>query len=257
MGILNLTPDSFSDGGQFTTPEEALLFAHKLLDEGAEVIDVGGDASGPGSRCVGVEEEWRRIEAVLQELPTDTIVSVDTHHAEVAERSLEQGVSIINDVSGWSSSKMLEIVGATEAARLVMMYSSSGVPHVFGSATPETVCRSIETFFEQSIERAAEYGIPTDRLILDPGMGAFLSSDPDVSWAVIEYFGEFVQFGCPLLLGVSRKGFLKRVGSSPAERDEASAQIAKQVAEAVAGRVPLYVRAHSILIHQTVLRSWE
>lgn len=248
VGILNVTPDSFSDGGQYHIPEVALAHAERMLRQGAAIIDVGGDSSRPGSQCVGPTEEWHRIEAVVTELAPKCAVSVDTHHASVAARALERGAQIVNDVSGGADPEMFAVV-AQYRARYVLMHSRCPAPHVFPDPFPPTedLVADIRRFFSERIERMLEAGVERERIILDPGLGAFSSREPRQSWEVIRRLKELEDFGLPILLGASRKGFLKQPDEEGIEeRDILSALAALLAVQALAFQGPAYIRTHNV-----------
>lgn len=248
FGILNITPDSFSDGGSFDG-DSAAAAAESMIRAGADVIDVGGDSTRPGSVCVGPEEEWGRIAGVVRSLAPRHPVSVDTHHAEVASKAIETGAQFINDVSAGADPRMFEVLARSDA-RLVLMHSASGVPHDFsadrlaGVPAREVVDR-ISEFLEERVGAALRAGIPEERLVVDPGMGAFLGNDPERSWAVLERLSTLRPLRLPILLGVSRKGFLRSYGGdAPRDRDAVSAHVASLARRAIGRR--LYVRVHEV-----------
>lgn len=246
VGILNITPDSFSDGGRFDSAAAAITAGEKLIEQGADWLDIGGDSTRPGSVCVGPEEEWRRIGPVVTELAPRFSVSVDTHHAAVAEQALAVGAQMINDVSAGHDPQMFSVV-ASNNAKIVLMYSRCPRPHEFGPAPAGDVISAIRIFFENRIDAALRAGVRREQLILDSGFGAFLSEDPKVSFEVAERYGELAEFGLPLMIGVSRKGFLKRAGElSPTDRDPASAQLAADIVKRLPVNQSVLVRSHSI-----------
>jgi dihydropteroate synthase len=261
VGVLNVTPDSFSDGGEFLDPAKAHARALAMQGAGADVIEVGGDSSRPGSICTGPAEEWRRIAPVLSLLggKSGAEISVDTHHAEVAAKAIAAGADYINDISGGGDPEMFPLV-ASHPVQLILMYSRCPSPHQFPSAPHgDTVLRIIEWL---SARRAAAIaaGVAAERIILDPGMGAFIHEDPSVSWDLISRFGELAVLGAPLMLGASRKGFLKTAGENgPADRDGISALVAVRVRDLLAAsgryRSPLFIRAHNVELHREHLRS--
>lgn len=246
VGILNVTPDSFSDGGKFFSGPSALIHAKQLQEQGADIIEIGGDSTRPGSVCVGLEEEWRRLEPVLNGLPEGVVVSVDTHHASTAERALESGASIINDISAGHDPRMFEVV-AQHAARIVLMYSRLAAPHAFADEKSGDIVALASDFLLNKVELALAAGIKRENIILDPGMGAFISTTPQRSFELLTRFSELQNLGFPLMLGVSRKKFLKREGeSSVAERDHLSAQWSKTVLDALPSSQVVYIRAHNV-----------
>ncbi|MCB0310225.1 MAG: dihydropteroate synthase [Bdellovibrionales bacterium] len=257
VGILNITPDSFSDGGSFLDPEIACRHAFQLVEDGAEYVDIGADSTRPGSRCVGVEEEWRRLEPVLRILQAKLPLSIDTHHSEIARRAIDYGVSIINDVSAGQDTAMFEVVKKA-ALRIVLMHSRYSSPHDFevcSQQTPaqnivEEVCDSLQI----KLDKACNAGISPDQVILDSGFGAFISSDPRDSDRLVQNYDVLQRFNCDLMLGISRKGFLGAAGAKTLpERDVLSARYAAQILEALRAEQVLYVRAHNVAIHREML----
>jgi dihydropteroate synthase len=225
MGILNITPDSFSDGGAFIEPNAALQQAHAMHAAGAHVIDIGGESSRPGSQPITATEEQARILPVLQVLPRRYCISVDTYKAETAALALEHGASIINDISALRYDPDMAALIAKKSAFVVLMYSkeSATCPHASLTERHYThLIHEIKGFFEERLEYALSKGIERSRIILDPGMGRFLSHDPKYSWELLRCLHELSSFGLPLLVGVSRKGFL---GASKEQLDNISAVV--------------------------------
>jgi len=211
MGILNVTPDSFSDGGKYLTVEAALNQAEKLIREGADILDIGAESTRPGHQEVSAEEEWARLEPVLKELVPNCPVpiSVDTQKAIVAEKALSLGVDIINDIWGLQKDPdMAQVVGQSGAA-VVLMHNKNNQEY-------QNVIGEIMEFLEQSIELALKNGIKKNRIILDPGIG--FGKSPEQNMEVISRLAEFKTLGYPLLLGVSRKSVIGRTLSLPIEQ---------------------------------------
>lgn len=208
-GILNVTPDSFSDGGRFVDPARAIAHARELLADGAAVIDLGPASSRPGATIVPPDEEIRRAGPVLDALVADGVtVSLDSFHPATQRWALERGAAWLNDIHGFPDPAMYPLLAASPC-RLVVMHR---VAREEGAApvTADTVVAAIERFFEARLAALAAAGIARDRLILDPGMGFFLAADPAVSLAVLRGLPALrARFGLPLLVSVSRKAFLR------------------------------------------------
>ncbi len=255
VGILNFTPDSFSDGGSYQDIESAERRAHELISEGADIVEVGGDSTRPGSSCVGPELEWQRLAGLLERLKGRVSVAVDTHHAQVARQAIEQGAILINDISGGADAEMLPLIAATGAGYVAMF--NQNPPHEFHCTLKREDARSaIERGFKSLLERATNVEISKAQLILDTGMGAFLSREPAVSWEVVRHYDVFSRFGCALMLGCSRKGFLKQDDErSVEERDGASALCAAHVVRKMCGGVPLFLRVHNVKMHRALLNA--
>ncbi len=243
MGVLNVTPDSFSDGGAHYGFDSALREARTLRNSGADIVDIGGDSTRPGSMCVGENEEWRRIGPIVTALGREFPISVDTHHAATAEKALDAGAEIINDISGGLDSDMFRVVSKYNS-RLAIMYSRCSAPHLFDKPVPEDLIGCIKDFFEERIIAAEKAGLKKDKLIFDPGMGAFISPHPEDSLLVLRKLVELSMFG-QLLIGISRKGFLNLFGESePIERDPIGAMIAERI-----------VRTFSKLQRKVIIRT--
>jgi dihydropteroate synthase len=246
MGIINVTPDSFSDGGIFRTPNEAVATGLQLVAEGADIIDVGGESTRPGHTPVGVDEEIERTSPVVEKLAAKTSVpiSIDTYKARVAERALALGAHIVNDVWGLARDKdMASVVAAHDAAVVIM--------HNREIANPEIdILADIRDFFSHALERAAAAGIHANRIVLDPGIGFGKTFEQNL--AVLSCLGDIVEgFDFPLLLGASRKSFIGRlVPSEPRERLPGT--IAANVIGALAGAA--IVRVHDVAAHVQALR---
>lgn len=253
VGIVNVTPDSFSDGGSWLNPRDAILHSEKLLAEGASIIEIGGDSTRPGSICVGAEEEWRRIKEVVREVSKLCRVSVDTHHEEVARFALESGAWMINDIFGGRGEGILRAALEFQC-KVVLMASRLLAPHVFGEVEGPIVEKLI-SFLRDSVARARKLGLKDEQLILDTGMGAFISDDPNDSWEVIRSYEKF-DLGFPLLLGVSRKGFLKVDGErSPSDRDLPSFYAAMEAWRCAGFKQPAFLRVHNVKLHRELLKE--
>jgi dihydropteroate synthase len=202
MGILNLTPDSFSDGGRFVTAEAALAHARRMSFDGCDIIDVGGESTRPGAVPVSVAEELARIEVVLSELTRalDLPLSIDTYKSNVAARAVERGAVVVNDVWGLQKDPaMADTVAEAEAAVVIMHNRVEKDPAI-------DIMADVRRFFAQSLALADKSGIPRPRIILDPGIAFGKSARQNVD--VMARLGELKEFGCPIMVGVSRKRFL-------------------------------------------------
>jgi dihydropteroate synthase len=207
MGIINVTPDSFSDGGAFLDADRAVDHALKLTEDGADILDIGGESTRPGAEPVPLKEELERIvpvvEAVVQH--TTVPVSVDTMKAEVARRCLEAGAAIINDVAGFRDPEMIR-VAAEHRAGVVVMHMR-GTPQTM-QADPryEDVVREVGDFFEERVHVLGQAGISAEAVCLDPGIG--FGKTHDHTLELLANLGAFARLGRPICLGVSRKGFI-------------------------------------------------
>lgn len=260
MGVVNVTPDSFSDGGRHDTAQTAVAWGMRLLDEGADVLDVGGESTRPGFTAVCVEEEKRRVLPVVRELAAaGAVVSVDTRHAEVAVAALEAGARIVNDVSGFEDPAMVDAVARDGACGCVAMHAGAGF--LAGAATvsrdvprdPDAFVGHVEAYLLERARVLEEAGVDPARICIDPGPGFGTVPAQDV--AVQRATPRLARLGYPLACAVSRKRFVGTVsGVDPAgARDAASTGIA--LAAALAGaRV---IRVHNVAQCSEALRSAE
>jgi dihydropteroate synthase len=227
MGIVNVTPDSFSDGGRYLDPGLALARCHELLAEGADVLDLGGESTRPGSAEVSAAEQWRRLEPVLTEVARarpDAVLSVDTRSAEVAERALGAGARIVNDVSALADPAMAGVVGRAGAGLVLM--------HMRG--TPETMQRDtaygdvtaeVAAYLRERIAVAVAAGVARECIALDPGIGFAKSAQGSLE--LLARIPELAAIGSPVLVGASRKSFLARLtGDEGPPQDRVPASLA-------------------------------
>lgn len=258
VGILNCTPDSFSDGQGDLSPVALEKRAKRLVDEGADILDIGGDSTRPGSTCPGVEEEWRRISSALSAMSALIPCSVDTHHAEVARRAIDCGASYINDISGSPSEEMVSIVAASRVS-YIFMYNAHKGAHRFGDGLERPrAFASISDWIASTTDALTGRGIHPERLIADPGMGAFISKDPAVSWEVLSRFFELPAPRGGILLGCSRKGFLGTPSdTTPLSRDERSCKAGASAVAKVPPSVPTYLRVHNVALQRDILTRWN
>ena len=216
MGILNPTPDSFSEGSSFFEFEDALVKARKFVVEGTDWIDIGGESSGPDSSEVPLEEELRRVIPLIKAVrsESDIWISVDTWKAEVARQSLHAGADAVNDVSALRADKEMASVIAEYKVPVVLMYSKDSTPHTTRNHFEyRDVIQSIISFFKERLEYAKSNGIQKSQVVIDPGMGFFISGNEKYSFEVIRRISELHEFDLPLLLGPSRKSFLAEVSN--------------------------------------------
>lgn len=218
MGIVNVTPDSFWDGGETTTVETALARARQFAAWGADWIDVGGESTGPGSHGVSGEEELRRVVSVVTALAREVAlpISVDTTKAVVAREALAAGAVMINDIGALRWDPEMANVIARAGARVVLMYAKDDTPRtttrdVIYEDVVETVC----AFLRERIAAARSAGIPAERIVVDPGLGWFVGADPRYSYAILKGLDRIRTLGYPVLVGPSRKSFLAHDGVHP------------------------------------------
>lgn len=237
MGILNVTPDSFSDGGALFVggkidPALVMKRVDAMIDEGADIIDIGGESSGPGSIGVSLKEELARIEPVLKIFSARKIfkkisVSVDTWRSPVASVALVSGADMVNDVTALRGDKKMASVLAKSSRRIVLMYSKdSSARTTPAKMAYDDVMKTVIDFLEARVSYALSHGISRDRLILDPGMGAFVSGDPKYSFEILKRLRELQIFDLPILVGTSKKSFLGGQLDERGERTLASSCLA-------------------------------
>jgi dihydropteroate synthase len=243
MGVVNVTPDSFSDGGKFLGAEEAVAHARRLVAEGAQIIDVGGESTRPGAAAVEPEEELRRITPVIQALAADgnVPISVDTRHASTARHAIALGADLINDVTGLSDPAMRAAVRVTGAAAIVMHLR--GTPETMAAQTQYVDLRGeVYQALADATAQAEAEGIPSEKLLVDPGLG-FAKTAPQ-SLELLAHVGELRSLGYPVLVGASRKSFLGwTLGSAPVD-DRLEASLAAAVVAGLQGAH--IVRAHDV-----------
>lgn len=249
VGILNVTPDSFSDGGRYTDVETAVAHGLALAAEGAALIDVGGESTRPGAGRVDAETELKRVLPVVTRLVEGGVaVSVDTMRAEVAARCVEAGAVVVNDVSaGLADPDMLTTVAALGCVYVAMHWrghSETMIEH----ATYDDVVAEVVNELLGRVKAATKAGIEPDRLVIDPGLG--FAKTPDQSWDVLRGVEAIHSIGLPVLWGASRKGMLETVApGGPMARDGASVAITTWLAE----RGAWGVRTHTVAPHVTAV----
>jgi dihydropteroate synthase len=217
MGILNVTPDSFSDGGRWAEPDAAVRRGHELLAEGADILDIGGESTRPGATRPLVEEELARVVPVISALAgAGAVVSVDTMRAEVAEAAIAAGAAIVNDVSGGLADPRMYAVVAGSAATYVAMHWRAHSHHMRDFAVydgPGGVVEAVRAELAARVEAMLAAGIPADRIVLDPGLG--FAKRPDHNWELLAGLDRIADLGHRVLVGASRKSFLGSVVAGP------------------------------------------
>ena len=211
MGILNVTPDSFSDGGRFFSRENALKQAEKMAGEGADIIDVGGESTRPYAEQVSAEEEIRRIIPVIRKIKKKlrTLVSIDTYKSEVACRALEEGADIINDISALRMDRNMGKAAARAGVPVILMHMQGRPRGMQANPRYSDVIRDIAGFLGERIKKAKELGIDVKKIIIDPGIG--FGKTVEHNLLIIKNLEKFKKLGCPVLAGPSRKSFIGKV----------------------------------------------
>jgi dihydropteroate synthase len=248
MGILNVTPDSFADGGRHNNFDDAVAHGLAMIAEGVDIIDIGGESTRPGADRVSEEEELERTIPVITELAKHGVtISIDTMRASTAEAAVKASASIINDVSGGlADSRMLQTAARLQVPYIAMHWRGQS-KDMNSKAIYGDVVNDVIAELNERIEAALDAGIQKDKLIIDPGLG--FAKDAEHNWAIIDSIDRFVELGYPVLVGASRKRFLG--GNSPDEREAATIELTKRL-----GTTGVWaVRVHSVKPHKEVLKS--
>lgn len=252
VGILNVTPDSFFDGGLYCCADRAIAHGHQLRNEGAHWIDIGGESTRPFAHPISQEEELRRVIPVIKALATEMPVSVDTRKAEVAAQAIACGARMINDTSGFTDPKMIDVAAASDVLCCVMHSQGSPATMQQDPQYPHGVVQDVLAFFEQRLAILEKAGIPKSRILLDPGIG-FGKTVADC-WALLRAIRLFHQFGCPIMLGLSRKSFLQKTLQKKANELLPASLICATV---VTMQTPVWLRVHDVWAHQELLTILE
>jgi dihydropteroate synthase len=246
MGILNVTPDSFADGGRYNSFSKAVLHAREMVAEGVDIIDIGGESTRPGADRVSEEEELERVIPVITELAKDGVqLSIDTMRASTARAAIAAGAQIINDVSGGLADPEMLTTAAELETPYIAMHWRGQSKEMNSMATYRNVISEVIAELQGRIAAALNAGISHDKLIIDPGIG--FAKDAHHNWEIIDHIDEFVDLGYPVLIGASRKRFLG--GDTPDEREAASIALTKRLSTTgIWG-----VRVHSVKPHRDAI----
>jgi dihydropteroate synthase len=249
MGILNVTPDSFSDGGRHPGAQAALARAKKMVDEGAGIIDIGAESTRPGFSPISVDEEWARLEGPLVAILRETVapVSVDTTKAEIARRAVALGAMVINDVSGLHGDADLAHVAAESGVALVVMH------HCAEADPARDILEDMRAFFTRALVRADQAGVRRERIILDPGVGFGKTFEQNLVAATSAGVLKRM-FGLPVLVGLSRKRFIGALTGAPVE-GRLAGTLAADLAALHAGADIL--RVHDVVEHAHAIKVWS
>jgi len=211
MGVLNVTPDSFSDGGLFFDKETAIAHGMKMIEEGADFIDIGGESTRPGSKSLELDEELRRVIPVIESLTKtgDVPISIDTYKSSVAKKAIEAGAQIINDISGLHLDPSLSQVAAKADVPLVLMHIRGNPETMQKNIHYESLFSEIIQYLKDSIQRAESAGVDSEQIIIDPGIGFGKTAEDNL--LILKNLQEFKILGRPLLLGTSRKSFIGKI----------------------------------------------
>lgn len=252
MGILNLTPDSFSDGGSYPTPEDAIARGLQMVEEGALIIDVGGESTRPGATPVTEEEECARVLDVVKALARKGVcVSIDTRHAPVARAALEAGASIINDVSGFRDPAMVDLAASCEAGLVVMHMGGDDPRTMQNEPVYEDVVAEVRDYLKAQADNLIAHGVARERICLDPGPGFGKTAKQTVE--LMRNFHEFNRLGFPTMVAVSRKSYIGEAYQikDPKERDSASAAEVLMACELGAS----VIRTHNVALTAQALEE--
>ncbi len=217
MGVLNVTPDSFSDGGRFYKLDEAIKQGVSLAEEGADIIDVGGESTRPGSEPVPIEEELKRVIPVIEELAkrTDVPISIDTYKSKVAKEALDSGAQMVNDISALRFDPEMKNVVAYYKIPVALMHIQGTPRNMQENPFYENLIEEIKDYLKESIKIAKNAGIDEDKIIIDPGIGFGKTLEDNLK--IIKKLKEFCSLDKPLLIGVSRKSFIGKILDIPVE----------------------------------------
>ena len=252
MGVVNVTPDSFSDGGVNLDPDDGAASARRMLEEGAAIVDVGGESTRPGAESVGLEEELNRVVPVLERLAGEVPVSIDTSKAEVARRALELGAELVNDVTALRADPELAGVVADGGAYLCLMHMLGEPRTMQCDPRYDDVVAEVAAFLEERLAFALQAGIPEERICLDPGIG--FGKTVEHNFELIRRLDELTALGRPLVVGFSRKSSLGKLLGDP---DATTGTIAASVGAAVAAyeRGATILRVHDVREHVEALTA--
>jgi dihydropteroate synthase len=256
VGVLNVTPDSFSDGGDFFDPGKAASRAAAMLDEGAEIIDVGGESTRPGSNPVPQEEEVRRVVPVIQKILAerpDAIVSIDTYRAATAEAALEAGARIVNDVTALRGDPRMAAVAADAGCPLILMHMLGEPKTMQHDPRYDDVVREVRDFLAGRAGHAIAAGVEPENIILDPGIGFGKTLEHNL--ALLRRLDSLVELGFPVLFGASRKRFIGRITGVEDARDRVSGTMAANVLAYERGAT--FFRVHDVRPNREALAVAE
>jgi dihydropteroate synthase len=255
MGILNVTPNSFADGGKYFSKTDAINHGRRLIAEGADIIDIGGESTRPGAERVTEAEEMERVIPVIEELLKDgAVVSVDTMRANVAKEAIKLGVSYINDVSGGlADENMASVIAANPFIQYIVMHWRGHSKQMQSKAIYQDVVREVKAELDERVTTLINQGVNPEQIILDPGIG--FAKESEHNWELLKNIDRLQMLGYPLLVGVSRKRFLGELlnVNEPEGREFATISLTSELArQKVWG-----VRTHSVKAHKDAIAVIE
>ena len=249
MGILNVTPDSFADGGRHDTYEKAVARGLEMISEGVDIIDIGGESTRPGAERVSAEEEQARVIPVIEKLSQTGIpISIDTMRAQTADKAVAAGASIVNDVSGGLADDAMHETVAELGCPYILMHWRGHSADMNSQAIYKDVVKDVIAEIENQINKALHSGIARNNLIIDPGLG--FAKEAEHNWEILRRIEEFTALGYPVLIGGSRKRFLG--GQSPDEREAATIDLTSSLL----AKSIWAVRVHSVAPHKRLVTAY-
>jgi dihydropteroate synthase len=247
MGILNVTPDSFADGGKHFTFEHAVARGLAMIDEGVDIIDIGGESTRPGAERVSADEEQARVIPVIKALAGQGVeISVDTMRASTAKLAVEAGATIVNDVSGGAADEEMFATVAALGCKYTLMHWRGHSKDMNSKAQYEDVVEDVIEEVTLQLDKALAAGIKRENIVLDPGLG--FAKDADHNWEILNRIDEFIALGYPVLIGHSRKRFIG--GDTPDEREEGTLAIS----QSLVNKGIWAVRVHSVAPHVELVK---
>jgi len=255
MGVVNVTPDSFSDGGLAFAPDDAVAYARKLLADGADILDVGGESTRPGAAPVSEEEELARVIPVIRQLAQDgAVVSVDTRKAPVMEAAVEAGAQIINDITALNGDPRALSVAAKSGAHVILMHMQGEPGTMQENPTYDDVVTEVLDYLSMRVAACEAAGIPYSRIAIDPGIG--FGKTPGHNLEILNQLARFQDLGLAVVLGASRKSF---IGHVDAGADAPGKRIGGSLAAALSGvaRGARILRVHDVFETRQALAVWE
>ncbi len=253
MGVLNVTPDSFSDGGRWIALDDALSQAQRLIADGADLLDIGGESSRPGAEPISVDEELRRVLPVIESLASrvDVPISIDTTKPEVARRALAAGASIINDIGGLRDPDLALVVAQSQAG--VVLMHMAGTPRTMQNDPQyDDVVSDIYDYLRRRIEAVEALGVERPRIAIDPGIGFGKTFEHNLD--LLKNLDRFATLDCAILVGTSRKGFLGTITGRPVS-ERATASVVSSLAALVKGAS--VVRVHDVGPMVDAIKVWS
>lgn len=253
MGILNITPDSFSDGGKFLNIKSSLNHAKEMISEGADIIDIGGESTRPGAESISEEEELNRIIPVIKELRkinNDIIISIDTYKNRIAKEALENGADLINDISGLRFDPLMVNVVRDSKVPVIIMHIKGTPRDMQKNPHYDDLIRELLEYFDERINTLNKAGI--EKIIIDPGIG--FGKNPEDNLNIIKNLSEFIVFNLPVLVGISRKSFIGLVLNEPVENRLFGTMAANAIALMNGANI---IRVHDVKPHKDLIKIFE